>query len=81
MPVEFWQASVGPLMDGTGKGFTVIVKDFDGPVQATSPFKNWGVTTIVATTGPAPVQMAEKAGISPVPLTARPILALLLVHV
>ena len=80
MPVEFWQASVGPVMVGTGKGFTVMVKLFAVPLQATKPFKNWGVTTIVATTGTAPVQMAENAGISPEPLTAKPILALLFVQ-
>ena len=61
-------------------GFTVMVKVFDDPVQEISELVKVGVTTIEATTGVVPVLMAVNEMIFPVPLEARPMLDLSLVH-
>ena len=55
-------------------GLTVMVKVFGSPVQETPSLVKVGVTTIVATTGTAPVLTAVNALMFPVPLEARPML-------
>lgn len=57
-------------------GFTVIVKVSGIPVHPLAV----GVTVIVAITGVVPVFVAGKEGIFPVPLAARPIDGVSLVH-
>jgi len=56
---------------GNDSGFTVIVKVIAAPLQAAPALV--GVTVTVAITGLAPLFIAINAGISPVPLAARPI--------
>lgn len=58
-------------------GLTVIVNVFGIPLQ---PNAFDGVTVIVATTAEVPGFVAVKAGIFPVPLTAKPMEGVLLVH-
>ena len=64
----------------TGVGLTVIVKLIGEPGQLTPALVKVGVTVIVAVTGKKPVLTAVKAAILPVPLAARPMLVVLLVH-
>ena len=64
----------------TGVGLTVIVKVIGAPVQLTPPLVNVGVTVIVAVTGKKPVLIATNGAILPVPVAARPMLGVLLVH-
>jgi len=59
-------------MIGIGKGFTVMVKDFEGPAQAAEPLVKVGVTTMVATTGTVPGLIAVKDGMLPVPEAGSP---------
>jgi hypothetical protein len=59
-----------------GVGFTVMVNVFEAPGQ---PFAV-GVTVMVAVTSAVPVFVAVKDAIFPVPLAARPILAVLFVQ-
>ena len=59
----------------------MIVKVLSSPGQTFSPFKNVGVTVIIAVTGVLVVLFAVKAGILPAPLLERPILGVLFVHV
>jgi hypothetical protein len=87
VPLKLMDAVLPPLhttwLEGSvtvGVGLTVIVKDFVGPLHITPPV-NTGVTTMVATTGLVPALMAANAPMLPVPLAARPIEVLLLVHV
>ena len=61
----------------SGKEFTVMVYEAGAPVQ---PFAE-GVTVMVAEIAPVPVFVAVKAGISPVPLVARPTAVLEFVQV
>jgi len=61
----------------SGRGFTVMVYETGTPVQAFAD----GVTVMVAEIAPVPVFVAVKAGISPVPLAARPIAVLEFVQV
>src|SRR5689334_14738268 len=60
-----------------GVGFTVIVNEVVAPVH--EPYT--GVTVMVATAGVLPVLMPLNEVMSPVPLPARPMLVLSLVHV
>ena len=60
-----------------GAGFTVIVNVCAVPVQPLAA----GVTAIVPAIAAAPLLVPVKADILPVPVDARPIAALLLVHV
>jgi len=62
-----------------GIGFTVMVKVIGVPGQVT-PLLKFGVTVMVATTGPVPGLVATKLAILPAPEAARPILVLLLVQ-
>ena len=64
------------LTKGTNVGLTVIVNDFDDPVQ---PFVV-GVTVMVAVMGVEPELVAVKTGIFPLPLAASPITVLLFVQ-
>jgi hypothetical protein len=57
-----------------------MVKVFDDPVQETLPLVKVGVTSIVATTGDVVVLVAVNEAMSPVPLAAKPILVVVLVH-
>ena len=57
-----------------------MVKVLEGPTQLTDAFVKVGVTMMVATTGAVPVLVAVNDVIFPVPLAARPILIVLLVH-
>lgn len=57
-------------------GFTVMVKVEGIPVQPLAV----GVIVMVATTGAVPGLVAVNTGILPVPLAARPIEGVLLVH-
>ena len=61
----------------TGVGFTVIVKFLEEPVQALAD----GVTVIVAVMGALALLVATKDAMLPVPLAARPMDAVLFVHV
>ena len=74
------QTGVCPVITGTGKGYTVIVKLMAGPAQGVTPPVNVGVTVIVATMGEVVVLMAVKDGIFPLPKAARPMLVVLLLH-
>src|ERR1041384_3916682 len=60
----------------TGVGSTVIVNEVVGPVHGPAD----GVTTMVATTATPPLLTAVNAGMSPMPLAARPIEGVSLVH-
>ena len=62
-------------------GLTVIVKVINEPLQVTPRFVYFGVTVTVAIIGVVPALMAGNAGIFPVPLDAKPIDGVLLVHV
>ena len=57
------------------------MKVLSSPSQTIPPFSNVGVTVIVATTGAVVILVAVKARISPLPLSERPILGVLFVHV
>ena len=61
----------------TGVGFTVIVKFLKEPVQPLAD----GVTVIVAVMGALALLVATKDAMLPVPLAARPMDAVLFVHV
>jgi len=63
-----------------GIGFTVIVKKVDIPVQVIPELVNSGVTVMVAVIGAVVALVAWKERISPVPLVARPMEALVLVQ-
>jgi hypothetical protein len=65
-----------PVIVGTGRGFTVIVKVRGVPVQPLAE----GVTVMVATTGVLVLLVAVKEAMLPLPLAARPIDGLLLVQ-
>ena len=56
----------------TGIGFTVMLKLVDVPVHVTPLFEKIGVIVIVAVTGEVEVLVAEKTGIFPDPLVAKP---------
>ena len=56
-----------------GLGFTVIVNDCVGPVQAGVPFKKDGVTVIVPIIGIGVLLVTLNALIFPVPESANPI--------
>ena len=60
-----------------GVGFTVIVKVIGVPAQPPAT----GVTVMVAVTGDAPALTAVNDAMLPVPLAARPMLAVLFVQV
>ncbi len=64
-----------------GVGLTVIVNVIGVPVQSVPPFRKLGVTVIVAVTGALVALVAVNDAMSPVPLAARPIDGVLLVHV
>ena len=59
---------------------TVIVKVLVGPVQEVLPLLKVGVTTIVPVIGVVPPLVAVKDEISPLPVEARPMLGVVLVH-
>ena len=52
----------------------------DGPLQFTDPFAKVGVTVMVAVTGDTPRLIALNDAMFPLPLAARPMLGVLLVH-
>ena len=58
----------------------MIVKLVDGPLQFTDPFAKVGVTVMVAVTGDVPRLIALNDAMFPLPLAARPMLGVLLVH-
>ena len=60
-------------------GLTVIVNVLVGPAQLVAPLVNVGVTTIVPVIGAVPALVPVKE-IFPVPLTASPIAAFVLVQ-
>ncbi len=64
----------------TAVGLTVMVKVWAVPEHETLLFVNEGVTVIVAVTGAVVALVAVNEAISPVPLAARPIDVVLLVH-
>ena len=64
-----------------GRGLTVMMKVFDGPLQLTEPLVMVGVTVMVAIAGAVPVFIATNAGILPVPVAPSPMLVLLFVQV
>ncbi len=59
---------------------TIIVKLFGGPVQLIPPLVKVGVTVMVAATGALVLLVAVKEAILSVPLAAKPIDGVLLVH-
>ena len=61
-------------------GFTTIVKLLGVPTHVTPPLVKLGVTVTVAVTGVVPVLMAVNEEMLPVPLAARPIEVLSLLH-
>jgi len=63
-----------------GVGLTVIVKFCAVPEQLAPPFEKVGVTVMVAVIAAIPGLVAVKEAIFPVPLAARLIDVLLLVH-
>ena len=63
----------------TAVWLTVIVKVLVGPVQEVLPLLKVGVTTIVPVIGEVPPLVAVK-DILPLPVEARPMFELLLVH-
>ena len=64
-----------------GIGFTVMSKDMGDPVQVNPVPVKAGVAVMVAVTGAFVVFSAVKAAMSPVPVAARPMEALLFDHV
>src|ERR1051325_2072058 len=64
-----------------GGGLTVMVRLLVGPVQSTPRLRKWGVTVTVAATAVVPPLVTVKAGMSPVPLAASPMVVLLLTQV
>ena len=64
-----------------GKGFTVIVKVCEVPIQLVDPLLRVGTTVMVAISGEEVVLVTTKAGISPDPLAPRPIPVWLFDHV
>ena len=72
MPL-FTHILVVPVIIGTGSGFTLMVKVFDGPLQLVPPLVKVGVTVMVAMTGLDPVLVVVNEGILPVPEAASPI--------
>ena len=81
-------AVVVPLLHSTwlagwltcADGFTVIVNDFDGPVQLAVPSEYVGVTVMVAVTGDDPILTAVNEAIFPVPDAGSPIDGVLFVQ-
>ena len=63
-----------------GVGFTVYVNVIAGPRQVTPPKVALGVTVINAITGAFVTLVAVKAGILPTPLSANPMLGVLLIQ-
>jgi len=61
-------------------GLTVIVNDFEGPVQLLPLYVKVGVTTIVATTGAVPALVAVNDAILPVPVAGNPMPVAVFVH-
>ena len=59
-----------------GLGFTVIVNIVGAPVQVVPPLEKVGVTVILETCAVAPVLIAVKALIVPVPVAVRPMVVL-----